>query len=472
MLVVLSDIHLSDGRTARNVHASAFKLLCQEIVAAADAKDAIEVHVLLLGDILDLVRTNYWHKETKPEERPWNGELDPATAMNRDTTRNQAQFAAVLDRILTTPAAKEFVQAIDGLTGKTKRKLTTKLTYVIGNHDRVLNNFPVLQQTIRAAFPNVAEVSFANVFRSEEYGVLGRHGHEWDENCHGWSFYNKVLRKGAQPKLDRFAPESYKIMAIGEVVTAELMSGLVHHASVSAPSGTAKYAEFMESFKDINNIRPTLDVFPWLEWFARDQLGSYKDALFKSMQLSLDGVLTSSLARRWDDLVTDLLVQGDLTDRLSLLRKRILGRSFNEFRSRVSTITKLQELADKVTPDKDDFRTGAESEPEWKQWDAKPPGPIQFVIYGHTHRATHVAFAASVDHRVRMYINTGTLLPLIGRTSSGEGFATALQMTMAFFYRAEEDKEDRLDRGPTLDLWNGIRRKVYIEPTDPPGGGR
>ncbi len=58
MLVVFSDTHISDGSTARNVHASAFALLCDEIVSAAKAKGAIEVHVVLLGDILDLVRTD------------------------------------------------------------------------------------------------------------------------------------------------------------------------------------------------------------------------------------------------------------------------------------------------------------------------------------------------------------------------------------------------------------------------------
>jgi UDP-2,3-diacylglucosamine pyrophosphatase LpxH len=458
MLVVFSDTHISDGSTARNVHASAFALLCDEIVSAAKAKGAIEVHVVLLGDILDLVRTDYWHRTTTPAQRPWGGDLDPATAMNRDSARNQAQFEAVLAGILATPEAKALIQVLNGLTGLTG--LPTYVTYVIGNHDRVFNNFPLLQQPVVKALTGVKQVTFANAFRSPEYGVLGRHGHEWDENCHGWSFYNKVLR-GAKPKVDRFAPEAYRVMAIGEVVTAELMSGLVHYARAAQPSNTAAYPAFIEAFKDINNIRPTLDVFPWLEWFARDQLASYKAALFEAMKKSLDGVLESSVAKRWDELVTDLLITGDLTDRLSLLRKRILGDSFDQFRGRVDALTKLQDVANRVIPDRDGYQAGAEQEKEWDQWRAQPPGPIQFVLYGHTHRAKHVAFEASLDQRVRMYLNTGTLLPLIQRTSTGEGFSNASQMTMAFFYRTEEDKSARADAGPTLDLWNGIRRKAY-----------
>ena len=458
MLVVFSDTHISDGSTARNVHASAFALLCDEIVSAAKAKGAIEVHVVLLGDILDLVRTDYWHRTTTPAQRPWGGDLDPATAMNRDSARNQAQFEAVLAGILATPEAKALIQVLNGLTGLTG--LPTYVTYVIGNHDRVFNNFPSLQQPVIKALTGVKQVTFANAFRSPEYGVLGRHGHEWDENCHGWSFYNKVLR-GAKPKVDRFSPEAYRVMAIGEVVTAELMSGLVHYARAAQPSSTAAYPAFIEAFKDINNIRPTLDVFPWLEWFARDQLASYKAALFEAMKKSLDGVLESSVAKRWDELVTDLLITGDLTDRLLLLRKRIAGRLVRPVPRpgrRAHQATGRGQPGDPGPGRLSERRRAGEGVGSVA---GPAAGPIQFVLYGHTHRAKHAVFEASLDQRVRMYLNTGTLLPLIERTSSGEGFSTASQMTMAFFYRTEEDKSARADAGPTLDLWNGIRRKAY-----------
>jgi len=251
-------------------------------------------------------------------------------------------------------------------------------------------------------------------------------------------------------------------MAIGEVVTAELMSGLVHFARAAQPGNVPDFPQFIEAFKDINNIRPTLDVFPWLEWFARDQLPGYKQALHQAMKQSLDGVLQSSLAKKWDRLVTDLLLQGDLTDRLALLKNHVLGNSFDEFRGRVNSLSKLQGLVDKVTPDKDDCAEGAEEEEIWRFWTANPPGPTQYVLYGHTHKARHIAFGAALDGRVRMYINTGTLLPLIQRTSSRDGFSMASQMTMAFFYKTDEDKTARADRGPTLDLWNGIRRKTYV----------
>jgi UDP-2,3-diacylglucosamine pyrophosphatase LpxH len=457
MLVVISDIHLTDLSTAHNVHATAFDLMCREISTAAQAKGAVELQVVLLGDIFDLVRTDFWHRTTTPDQRPWGGDLDPETGMNRNTALIQTQFATVLAGVLATPEAKGLITTLNGLS--TVTNLPTKLTYVVGNHDRVFNNFPALQQQVRAVLPGI---EFANLFKADDYGVLARHGHEWDENCHGFTFYNKVLRPDGAPQLGRFDARSYQVMAIGEVVTAELMSGLVHFARAAQPGNVPDFPQFIEAFKDINNIRPTLDVFPWLEWFARDQLPGYKQALHQAMKQSLDGVLQSSLAKKWDRLVTDLLLQGDLTDRLALLKNHVLGNSFDEFRGRVNSLSKLQGLVDKVTPDKDECAEGAEEEEIWRFWTANPPGPTQYVLYGHTHKARHVAFGAAVDGRVRMYINTGTLLPLIQRTSSRDGFSTASQMTMAFFYKTEEDKTARADRGPTLDLWNGIRRKTYV----------
>jgi hypothetical protein len=62
---------------------------------------------------------------------------------------------------------------------------------------------------------------------------------------------------------------------------------------------------------------------------------------------------------------------------------------------------------------------------------------------------------------VKMYINTGTYLPLVQRTDDGKGFAKSHQLTMAFFYADGEDKDGRAGPGPTMDLWNGIKRKEY-----------
>jgi hypothetical protein len=223
--------------------------------------------VVLLGDIFDLVRTDFWHRTTTPDQRPWGGDLDPETGMNRNTALIQTQFSTVLAGVLATPEAKALITVLNGFSALTN--LPTKVTYVVGNHDRVFNNFPPCNN--RCARSCRASSSPTCSSRMST-ACSARHGHEWDENCHGFTFYNKVLRPDGAPQLGRFDARSYQIMAIGEVVTAELMSGLVHFARAAQPGNVPDFPQFIEAFKDINNIRPTLDVFPWLEWFARDQL--------------------------------------------------------------------------------------------------------------------------------------------------------------------------------------------------------
>lgn len=457
MLVIVSDIHLTDKTTARNVHATAFELLCSEIAAAAKGKRATEIQVVLLGDILDLVRTDYWHRTTSMEQRPWGGTLDPATGMNLNTSLIEKQFAEVLRGVLNTVEGQSLLDLLNTRI-EAATSLKPVVTYVIGNHDRVFNNFPSLKDIVKSALPGVASFRFDNLYRSDEYGVFARHGHEWDDNCHGFKFYNEVLRGSGSPALGRFDPGIYRVMAIGEVVTAELMSGLVHYARSAQPSGTPEWSHFIEGFKDLNNLRPTTDVFGWLDWFARDQQAAYKPALHTALRKSLDGVLKSSLALQWDRLTTDLLVKGDLTDRLAFLRNHVLGDSFDQFSARVKSVSKVQELAERFSSDSDDYTEGADT--EWQPGGGSSAG-TQYVLYGHTHHARNITLSARTAGPVRMYINTGTMLPLIQRTRSRDGFSNAGQMTIAFFYRHDEDKEGRADLGPTVDVWNGIRRKNY-----------
>ena len=87
--MAISDLHLTDEQTAINVPPGAFDILEHEILANAAEGEAHKIHLVLLGDIFDLVRTDYWKLKgrdgTLPvAKRPWNGTLSPATAMNAD----------------------------------------------------------------------------------------------------------------------------------------------------------------------------------------------------------------------------------------------------------------------------------------------------------------------------------------------------------------------------------------------------
>jgi len=450
MLLFLSDLHFTDETTAVNVNAEAFELMTAFAVDTIERRGVKEVHVILLGDILDVVRTAYWQSCPKAE-RPWNGTLNPRTGMNTHPGV-AAHFVAVLAVILESPAFTHFVRSLGLLRDKAAaRGIPFRVSYVLGNHDRALINFPPLIEQVRAAIPEVGAPAFA--FTSADYSVLARHGHEWDEHCHGQGFRNKVLVR--KEEVGRFSPEAYEVMAIGEVVTAELMGGLIVDARVGG-AGPA----LIQELKDVNNLRPMTSVFAWLEWLGTTLGSGDREILLRALDKALEGVLQSTLAREWDRLTTDLLVRGDLVDRLQQVRGLVMGTTFETFRKRMSTVEKLLEVVALFSKDKDKVFEGARQEEVFRGPIAD--GSIQYVIYGHTHKARNDYLSGRPDGRVRMYLNTGTYLPLIARSDDFKTFGRSTQMTMTYLFRGDEDTERKQPGTVSVDVWYGTRRKLYV----------
>jgi UDP-2,3-diacylglucosamine pyrophosphatase LpxH len=449
MMVLVSDLHLTDGSTARNVNPEAFALMASLIRDTAAKRGAREIHLVLLGDIFDLVRTDYWHRTGVPAElRPWGGQPDPRTAVNVESAAVERQFADVLAGIVKSETAQSLGAALASLG---EAGVPLLVTYVVGNHDRVLWNFPGLRAWITGAYPAIG--AFVSTLESPEYGVVARHGHEWDEQCHGWLFRQSALLPSE--RIGRFDPAAYQVMAIGEVVTAELMGGLVHFAREGGGS-----TSLVDQVMEVNNLRPIIDVFSWLEWMGEGRTDAHQRILFEALRSAVDGLLETRLAKQWDRLRPDLLVSADIVDRLQQARGILLGANFKSFKGRVEAARRLQGVFTRVFGEGDDrLLEGAASEEAFKP-DQASRG-IQRVVYGHTHRATHRYFSGSPDGKVQMYVNTGTYLPLISRAADQRSFASSMQMSLIYLYREDEDTGGKKPGTSSMDIWTGIRRKIY-----------
>jgi UDP-2,3-diacylglucosamine pyrophosphatase LpxH len=448
MLCILSDLHFSDASVSHNVHPTAFtEVLFPDLAETARSKNASEINLILLGDIFDFVLTDFWTCVVPAAERPWNGTLDPDTAMNMQPAV-EGRFLSVLDRIIANESTAAFLDSIAGLR-KNAGGIDVTVTFVTGNHDRAIENYPSLKSRIRDAVDSSVELRFAQSFVAEEYAVAARHGHEWDEQCHAFDLYTKVLRP--KSKVTRFDPAVYRVQTIGEVITAELMAGLVWRVRDSGVAGEAIAGRIM----DAHLIRPMTDVFSWLEWYGRNELtGRQKQILLRSLRESIQSVLDTSLARLWDDVTAEIfLFRGDITDRLQQLLRYIKGKTFNDLKRDVSLFGFFNGM---FGGSKDDFTEGAKE--EFQQ--GRLPAGVQYVVYGHTHEARSEYFSGTPDGTVRMYVNTGTFLPLIERARH-QGFARTHQMSMAYFYRADEDAERKSDGRPSMEFWCGKKRKEY-----------
>ncbi|MBI2948652.1 MAG: hypothetical protein HYY23_13495 [Verrucomicrobia bacterium] len=448
MLAIISDLHLCDATASDNVNPDAFeKILLPTLIGHAKPRGAEEIRLVLLGDIYDLVRTSQWFKDkatgaaVPPAERPWNGQIDPATGMNRNLKKIEARFRRILKNTLdTAPHLPQIAKEAARTTG-----LPTTVHYVIGNHDRALHNFPSLQKMIQDAFAPVA-VEFSRSVHWLEYGTHARHGHEWDENCVATLLLREVLQRDQRwDALDsEIGPHIDRVMGIGEVVTAELMAGLTFHLAEAGREDLAR------DIRDVNDLRPIIDVFLWLEWMFRKFGKPEKDALTHALIQSITGVVDSEFGKLWDQVQADWLVSGDLVDRLQLARAQLEDGGYDRLRDFAE---KVVPIADFFTPDRDPLFEGAR-----KEFETRLGPEIQYLFYGHTHEARHDFFSNPASRTARLYVNTGTFQPLIQRTVDGKSFCKAQRMSMAFVYRKDEVPKGSSRNGPALDLWNGIKR--------------
>lgn len=469
MISIISDIHLSDGTTSFNVHKEAFlKVFKRNVInSAIDDKSIKEVKIILLGDIFDFVRTDYWLK-LDPDERPWNGTLDKSTAMNNNTELIKNHYIKVLNNIFAAKdeSAKSFIETLNSIKSELKNHDSTKnipveIHYVIGNHDRILNNFIELREMISSKLTSYKpeEIYFTNEFESDEYTVLCRHGHEYDGTNYGREIY-AFMNKISLEKLTRFDKKLYAVQSIGEVVTAELMSGIIYRLSNKQAD-----PKFISLVKDVNNVRPLTDALIWLYWFSNNlkdfdidfDIKKNRKLLMDSFKDSLNGVLSTELAKTWDNLVKEVwFFKGDITDRFELLLNIIKDKDFYDVKEIVEVLKPVYSFFSGKSVD--DYALGAKS-----GYASGAQKNKQYLIMGHTHEALNVYFKGDVDGKVNMYINSGTYLPYIEKIKNSPvvSFADANQLTLLNIYRNDEDLEYKSSEHPTLDLWNGIKRKRY-----------
>lgn len=469
MLVLLSDLHISDDSTSNNVDESAFvNILGPSIKESMSPKNknAKELNIILLGDIFDLVRTDHWvANKIDDNDKPWNGTLNPSTAMNNNSALITSQFEEIMDKILITRSAQGLISMLNSFSSGVNGK-QTRITYVIGNHDRVLNNFPSLQNKIKSALSNNLNVTFVSKAEEKEYGVLARHGHEYDNECYAIDLWNDVMQK-SHP-LKRFSPELSKMMAIGEVLTAELMSGFIYKINEIFKKknwNSPNDREFLYGLRDVNNLRPMTSMFIWLRWFSRNQQSKYQNALKAALLFALDNVLESKFAEQWDNTNKPILrgyLAGDITDRLDAIRDDLKSGGLAKVEESMSRLLDLKSIIDFFVRNTNDDSLLKGAEEEFN--DPSLDKDIQYIVFGHTHEARQDFFKADLSGKVKMYLNTGTYLPFIQLCRDNKGFANSHFMTMTFFYKNDEDTSNRKGLGPTCEIWSGIRRKYYIPP--------
>jgi UDP-2,3-diacylglucosamine pyrophosphatase LpxH len=450
MLVIISDIHLGDGTCGKSISPHAFQLFTSRIKElacyASNSKDrkfqpVESIDIILLGDILDVLHSNQWVEKDEGQAgyvRPWTDFRLPEFAskvgdITRAILKNNQESISILRRFQEENISVS--QALkDGSTHADNSEVTinVNLHYMVGNHDWYYHlpgpQFDRIRSQIVEAFglsnppgpfPHQLNESTLLTNLLADYKVFARHGDIYDPFC-----YNREKGRDAA--------------AIGDVFSVEMINRFP--GEVEQSLGDELPPPFIESLRELANVRPTLAVPLWIS----SQLN----------QNRVSAIIKKKIKKLWDEMSREFLKLNfiresnhpfklEVLDELELMLRLTDRISFNTLDSLVAWMRK------RVHPDLQTFARHALKE------EAFLDQKVHFIIYGHTHHHELVPLdSLMVGNRStsQMYINSGTWHPyydLAINKPEEQKFILYQVMTYLSFFKENECQ------GRRFETWSG-----------------
>ncbi|MBN2584930.1 MAG: hypothetical protein JXL80_17835 [Planctomycetes bacterium] len=383
MLVLFSDIHLTDGTSGETINQEAFDLFADQVAELARKRRADEVRLVLLGDGLDLLRSSLWNRAADGV-RPWS----PPSA------RQQAIVAEITAAILRANR-----QAFDHLCDIPRRvssrcrlsRSDVSLDYVVGNHDWLINRYASTRRLVAGRLDlhsRYVRHGFPEVFHSPrgQYDLLARHGDIFDG-------------------LNRDRAAGLDASSVGDAIVVELLNRFpIEMARELADHPSAD--RIVRHLKEIDNVRPYSQAAAWIGGVMRD-LGR-TDRRFRL-------AARAAMARCAEHFLRDPALR-QLADHLSWPRRQYLRflvrrlwrndmKVVDAWTQRGQRLWAMWQLARNRTASEN--AGYAECAAAERTPDGRRP---RLVVYGHTHEVASAPIG-SFDHAdadERFYLNTGT----------------------------------------------------------------
>lgn len=485
MLVVISDLHLGDRSATVNIPPRAFALFLDHVLDLAEHAGAKEVTLLFLGDIFDLLRTEYWFYPPPGARslgdpahvpapgagdpfpfplahRPWG---DPRVLDDGSpqvlTPECQARALEITERIaevckpqldILSGRSRDLAEIEDtALRARVSQKLsdrrgiTFRRYYLPGNHDRLARVLDPVHAAICAALgAEPAPEDPTGLVNVQELRVIARHGHEWD----GWNFD----ARGAG-KLDPAAAE-FRLTPVGDVITTEALARLPYRVWQELQAkfpGEAWIDAVYEHLCGVEDVRPLGAVLRWVASAG----GRVHRIAFTDPARQLGAVL-EVVDKVAPELVRDMLrlpyTRAWLRRRrwfragwLEAMRLRGIGLALRLF-----TPTQLGPLLEwgpvarwLAAPDESLALRAAEM---------LAAHPADYAVCGHTHDFRHVPLCdPPAGGAVQVYFNSGTWRPRTYETLDRSGFRSVKEMTYLVFHAGK--------RPAAYETWNGVMLK-------------
>lgn len=449
MLIVISDLHLTDGTCGQSISPAAFHLFAdrlREVVRRASYRKGgvyrplEEVTILLLGDILDVQHSTLWlkDKDGRPNPaRPWSRIDDAAfirtvDEITTDILTHNEQSIRLLKNLTTPdgflhlpPANREGQPARFALKSVPVR---ARLYYMAGNHDWFYHlpgeAFESIRQKVRQAmglanspgpFPHQANELPELEAALQAHGVYAQHGDLYD------SFnYDRKFGRDHAALGDAFAVE---VINRFPVQVADEMKDAVPPALVTA-------------LGELVNVRPVLAAPLWI-----------------SSQLQQNNVplpLQRRLKAIWNDLGNEFLknpfvreydqrLKLDMVDGLEALFGLTSAISFEDLNKLVLWIRKHF------------WREGLTLAQHALREKAFMDKTAQYIVYGHSHHHEVVPLdyvRTTAGMSSQMYLNAGTwhtYYDLAIHKPKEQKFIPYQVLSYLVFYREDEHQGRRYE---------------------------
>lgn len=451
MLLIISDLHLTDGSSGQTIKPGAFRIFRERVCDLAyDAswrkdgkyKPIDRIDIVLLGDILDVIRSTAW---LSGNDRPWGNPRSQSfqkkvDSINKSILLHNHESLSILkdlheSSIITVPVASSA-----GLPQPVSREPNAKgrvpvqvdIHYMVGNHDWFYHLPGTAYNTIRKSvvkaigltnspndpFPHNPNESSTLQQLYEEHSVFARHG----------DIYDRFNFEG-----DRDAS------SIGDAIVVELLNRFPQQVDDQTDRDLSIACR--DGLKEIDNVRPLFMIPAWIHGLLS--------------RTCPDPKLSKKVKQIWDDMVDDFLDLQFIRDRDSFFNPNDLVDQL-EWALKLSKGVTLGGLSRVMTwwsehfgGSHDDFYKNALHERDFKNRNAR------FIVYGHTHRHQIIPLDSSIGVSGlinQMYLNSGTwraVHELAQFDRKQEEFMDYYVMTYLAFFKDDERG------GRSFESWSG-----------------
>jgi UDP-2,3-diacylglucosamine pyrophosphatase LpxH len=356
----VSDLHLTDHDDGCAPSDRDLLAITQTL---GDARTDEKHTLVLLGDIVDLLRSDRWHQLWLAGESPWRDIKGLRSNGFKRFTNSAADDCAWEIARQTVARYPKFVAELRDLVQAGR----LEVIYVPGNHDYMAQLSPQVREVLINAFSlrRNPKDRLPEYFIDHATSVYAIHGHAYD------------------PANWHLKPEG--LWAFGDAIVLRLVNRVMREA----PQLLGQTAPGIE---DLDAIEPVMDTPIFVLWLM-NRLPAAKRKILKGL---------------WNNSVRDLLALEDF---------RADGYRAVKTERRALKLSTMLNLADFMT--KHD-RLVVETDDRWVRnvEELTSRGRAQrfrYVLFGHTHHAGITLLDQSTPREPRFYVNLGCWRKVVAR---------------------------------------------------------